>query len=109
MARYDERYRRRLGGVGVGLAHQRRGHVTRAVLHVQAARDLDFLHLFARRNGHADLALDDLVFLMGRVDEVEPNGVVRDVGIRRDRNAVERCAARNVDPQHDSSASPSAL
>ena len=72
-----------------GLAHQGRGHVTRAVLHVEAAGDLDLLHPLRVGTAMPDLALDQLVFLLGRTDEIEPNGVFRDVAIRRHRNAFE--------------------
>ena len=47
-----------LGEIGVGLAHQGRGHVARAVLDVEPARDLDLLHFLARRHRDAEVALE---------------------------------------------------
>src|SRR5262245_45226161 len=104
MARQNEGHRRGLWRGGVGLAHQRRGHVTRAVFGAEAAGALDLLHFFAGGNRRAGCTLDELVLLVVGIDEVEPDRILRYGDIRRDRHAVERCAARNVDPQHDPSA-----
>ena len=96
VAREDERHRRGLGGVGIGLAHQRGRHVPGVVLDVEPAGDLDLLHLLARRDGDAEMALEQLVFRQGRQDEVEPDRGFRDVAIRRDRDALERRTIWNV-------------
>jgi hypothetical protein len=88
-------------GLGVGLAHQRRGHVTRAVLDVETARDLDLLHLLARRHGDADDAFDKLVFVLGGLDEIEPDGGVGNGLLSgRHRNAVKARTMRDIDRQH---------
>src|SRR6476620_2475399 len=67
----DEGDGRCLRCCGIRLAHQRRGHVARAVLDVEPARDLDFLHFLARRDRDAERALEHLVFAASRGDEVE--------------------------------------
>ena len=76
MAGKDEGDRRGLRRLGVRLAHQRRGHVARAVFDIEPAGDLDFLHLLARRHRDAEQLLDQLVFLHGRRDQVDPHGLV---------------------------------
>ena len=106
MAGQNEGHRCRLWCGAIGLAHQRRGHVTRAVFGIEPARDLDLLHFFAGGNRRAGLPLDELVLLDVGIDEVEPDRILRYGDIRHDRHTVERCAARNVDPQHDPSADP---
>ena len=60
----DEGDRGGLRRIGVGLAHQRGRHVPRAVLDIEPAGDLDFLHLLAGGNRDADVMLDELVFLL---------------------------------------------
>ena len=68
----DEGHRRGSGHVGIGMAHQRRRHVARAVLHVEAARNLDLLHFLARRNRDAEDALDETRLRQRRRQEIEP-------------------------------------
>ena len=79
----NEGDRRGLRRRRVGLAHQRRGHVARAILDVEPAGDLDLLHFLARRHGDAEPALDQLVFAGRRVDEIEPDRVLRHLAVRR--------------------------
>ncbi len=79
MAGEDERDGSGLRSLRVGLTHQRRGHVAGAVLHVEAAGDLDLLHLLARRDRDADAAFDGLILPGGRIDQVEPDGGLRHV------------------------------
>ena len=43
-----------LGASRVRLAHQRRGHVARAILDIEAAGDLDLLHFLTRRHRYPD-------------------------------------------------------
>jgi hypothetical protein len=66
-ARQDEGDRVVLGA-SVSDWHISVGHVARAVLHVEPARDLDFLHLLASARRRRP-TLDDLVFLYIRIDE----------------------------------------
>src|SRR5215475_6192977 len=54
MTRENKRYCGGLRGRSVRLTHERGCHVSRAILYVESARDLDLLHLFAGRNGYAD-------------------------------------------------------
>ena len=61
-------------GRGVRLAHQRRRHVAGAVLDIEPAGDLDLLHFFARRHRDAEKLLDQIVFLHGRRDQIDPHG-----------------------------------
>jgi hypothetical protein len=68
------------GHVSVGLTHQRRRHVTRTVLDIEAAGDLDLLHVFTGRHRDPGELLDRLVFLGRRLDEVDPDRVFRQRG-----------------------------
>ena len=63
--------------VGVGLAHQRRGHVAGAVLDIEPAGNLDFLHVLPGRNRDPGQPLHRLVLLRRRLDEVDPDRIVR--------------------------------
>ncbi len=92
--------RRRLRCRRVRLAHQRRRHVARAVLDIETAGDLNLLHLLAGRHGDAEHLLDQLVFLHGRRDHVDPHRVVRNLGARLDGNALERRAVRDINRKH---------
>src|SRR5262249_62324397 len=65
----------------------------------QSPGDHRYLLSFPTRRS-SDL-LHHLVFLLVGIDQVEPDRAVGDIGFGRDRNAVKRSAARNVDPQHD--------
>ena len=100
----DESDRGRFRRLGVGLTHQRCGHVARPILHIETTGDLDLLHLLAGRHGDADLLLHELVFLQIGIDQVEPHRAFGRVAPGLDRDPVKRGAARNVDPQHDPSA-----
>ena len=66
------------GTSDIGVAHQGRGHVARAVLHIEPAGDLDLLHFLPGRHGDAEGALDQLVFLVGgteRSSQTAPSGI----------------------------------
>ena len=52
----DEGDRRGFRRLGVGIAHQRRGHVARVIFHVEPAGNFDLLHFFARRHRDAERA-----------------------------------------------------
>ena len=97
MAGQNERHRRRPRHLRIGVAHQGRGHVARAVLHIESAGDLDLLHFLPGRHGDAEGALDQLVFLVGGTDEVEPDGAVGNLAAIRDVDAFEGRAARHMD------------
>src|ERR1700738_5219324 len=97
--------RRSLWGGGISLTHQSGGHVARPILHIEATGNFDLLHFLAGRDCDADLVLDDLVFLVIRIDQVEPDGAVGYLFLRHDGNALERGVARNVYPKHHPSAS----
>ena len=73
----DEGHWRGPGHVGIGVAHQRRGHVARAVLHIEPARNLDLLHVFAGRDGDTREPLHGLILGRARIDEVDPDRVLR--------------------------------
>ena len=77
MAGEDEGDRRGARHVGVGLAHQRRRHVARAVLDIEAAGNLDLLHVLPGRHRDPGQPLHRLVLLGGRLDEVDPDRVLR--------------------------------
>jgi hypothetical protein len=73
----DEGDGRRFRHVGVGLAHQRRGHVAGAVLDIEPAGNLDFLHVFPGRHRDPGQPLDRAVLLHRRVQQVDPDRIVR--------------------------------
>ena len=97
MTGQDERHRRRPRHVRIGVAHQRRGHVARAVLHIETAGDLDLLHFLPGRHRDAQRPLDQLVFLEGGTEEVEPDSPVRHLAVALDGDAFKRRAARHID------------
>ena len=96
----NEGDRRGLRRRGIRLAHQRRGHVAAAVLDIEAAGDLDFLHLFARGHRDAEHGFDQSVFLHGRRDQIDPHRRLRRRLPGLDRNSLKRSATRNVDREH---------
>ena len=100
MFRQDEGYRRGLRGRGVGLAHQRRGHVARAVLDIEAAGDLDLLHFLARRHRDAQELFDQLVFRHRRRDQIDPYRLAGKAAPGSTSNSFKRCAEGNVDREH---------
>ena len=67
VAGQDEGDRRGAGHVGVGLAHQRRRHVAGAVLDIEAAGNLDFLHVLPGRHRDPGQPLHRAVLLRRRV------------------------------------------
>src|SRR5262249_43536572 len=75
-------------------------HIERAAFDIQAARDLDLLHLFACRYRDAENALDELVLLMLRVVEIEPDRVLRDFSECLRGVALKRAPMRNIDREH---------
>ena len=94
VAGQDEGDRRGFRRGGVGLAHQRRRHVARAVLQIEPARDLDLLHLLARRHRDAERAFEQLV--LG--DASESRGRTRPrppewCRLRRSPGVREKCRA----------------
>ena len=97
VTRQNERNRGGFRALGIRLAHQRRGHVARAVFDVEPAGDLDLQHLFTGRNRDAECALDQLVFRERRGDEINPDRAFGKFGAVIDRHLLKRCPARNVD------------
>ncbi|MGY4421634.1 hypothetical protein ACVWY2_004083 [Bradyrhizobium sp. JR6.1] len=77
MAGQDEGDRRGARHIGVGLAHQRCGHVAGAVLDIEPAGDLDLLHVFPGRNRDPREPLDGTILLDGRVHQVDPDRRLR--------------------------------
>src|SRR5882724_9301492 len=61
------------GHVGVGLAHQRRRHVARGVFDVEAAGNLDFLHVLPGRHRDAREPLHGVILLRRRLDQIDPD------------------------------------
>ena len=61
MAGEDEGHRRGARIIGVGRAHQRRRHVARAVLDIEPAGNLDFLHVLPGRHRDPGQPLHRLV------------------------------------------------
>jgi hypothetical protein len=55
----------------------RRGHVEHAVLFVETVRRLDLAHLLAGRDVDAERALDELLFLRLRFEQIDPDRVRR--------------------------------
>src|SRR5262249_53052726 len=96
----DERPRRGQRRVGFRLAHQGRGHVARAVLHIETARDLDLLHLLARRDRDADRAFDQLVLPLVRRDEIEPHRALGNLAGALDWLSVARLFFWDVYGEH---------
>src|SRR5262245_21156554 len=100
MSGQNERHRRRLGRICVGLTHQRRGHVACAVLYIDAAGDLDLLHLLARRHRYANDAFGQLILELGGLIQIEPHRAVRNLLTRGYWDALERQSLRNINRQH---------
>ncbi len=73
----DEGDGRRFRHIGVGLAHQRRGHVTGAVLDIEPAGNLDLLHVFPGRHRDPGQPLNRAVLLHRGVQQVDPDRIVR--------------------------------
>ncbi len=101
MPRKDESDRRGARYVGVGMAHQRRRHEPRAILHIEPAGDLDLLHFLARRQRDAERALDQLVLCGGRRIKIEPHGAVRELAAASvEIDAFQGSAAGHADGEH---------
>jgi hypothetical protein len=73
VARQNEGDRGRLRMLRLGLGDDGVGHVQSAVLLVQAARELDLLHLLPGRDPDVEQALDPALFVVGRRYQVEPD------------------------------------
>jgi len=86
--------------IGFRLAHQCRGHVPGAVLHIEPAGNLDLLHLLARRDRDAKKLLDQFVFALRRTDEIDPYRRVRQGCAVLDRLPLEIISMWRVDPEH---------
>ncbi len=73
MAGENEGHGRGAGHVGVGVAHQRRGHVARAVLDIEPAGNLDFLHILPGRDRDPGQPLDRVVLRRRRLYQIDPD------------------------------------
>ena len=71
------------GLVRIGTAQDARRHVARVVLVVEDLGRLDIRHLLPGRDLDVEMGLDEPVFLAGRLDQIDPQGVVRDRLARR--------------------------
>src|SRR5215510_13741195 len=100
MTRENKRYRGGLRSRGVRLTHERGCHVSRAILYVESARDLDLLHLFTGRNGDADQLFNGPVFLHARCDHIDPHRIFRDNGPRLYIDTLECRSFWHVDRKH---------
>jgi hypothetical protein len=96
----DEGHRGRDRPIGVELRGDRRGHVERAVVLVQPVRGLDLLHFLARRHLDAQLALDQLLFVLRRLQQIEPDRLFRNLGRRAWRRATQALRLLQEDVQH---------
>ena len=68
------------GSLGASALMQHDGrHVVRAALLIETARRLDLGHLLARGNGDPERVLHQVIFVLGGIQQVDP-----------DRAAVER-------------------
>ena len=85
------------------MCHQRRGHVTRAVLDVEPAGDFDLLHFPQRGNRDAECVFDRLVLAGGRQFEIDPQRVLRKRNVSFDLLAHESAAPRRINGQHQRS------
>src|SRR6478735_7481514 len=100
MTRENKRYRSGLRSGSIRLAHERGCHVSRAILHIESARDLDLLHLFAGRNGDAHQLFNRPVFLHARCDHIDPHRIFRDNGPRLYIDTLECRSLWHVDRKH---------
>src|SRR6476469_5875624 len=100
MTRDNKRDRSGLRSGRIRLAHERGRHVSRAVLHIESARDLDLLHLFAGRNGDAHQLLNRPVFLHTRCDHIDPHRIFRNCCPILDVDTLERRPLWHVDRKH---------
>jgi hypothetical protein len=74
---------------GVGRAHQRRRHVTRGILDIETARNLDFLHVLPGRHRDPGQPLHRLVLGRGRFYEIDPDRALRQRGQIVDANLFQ--------------------
>src|SRR6516162_10755406 len=100
MTRENKSYRSSLRSRGVRLTHERGRHVSRAILYVESARDLDLLHLFAGRNGDADQLFNRPVLLHARCDHIDPHRIFRNHGPRLYIDTRECRSLWHVDRNH---------
>ena len=82
------------GALRIGDAEDARRHVARVVLAIEDLGRLDIRHLLPGRDLDAEMALDEPVFLAGRLDEIDPERVGRDRLARRQNGAIEGLALR---------------
>src|SRR5437667_8161251 len=66
--------RRSLWVRGISLTHESGGHVARPILHIESTGNFDLLHFLAGRYRDADLVVEDLVFLLIGIDQIETEG-----------------------------------
>ena len=86
-----------------GMAHQRRRHEPRAILHIEPAGDLDLLHFLAGRQRDAEGAFDQFVLCGGRRIKIEPHGAVGELAAGLEIleiEAFEGSAAGHADGEH---------
>ncbi len=72
-----EFHRRDFGSISLSQPNRRRAEIERAVIVDQAARRLDPAEGLFRGNANAEQPLDELLFLVGRIQEIGPDDLRR--------------------------------
>ena len=89
MAGEDEGDGRGTRHIGVGMAHQRRGHVARAALDIEPAGNLDLLHVLPGRDRDPGQPLHRMVLFRRRLHQVDPDRGFRQRRRVRDMDLLE--------------------
>ncbi len=96
----DEGHGRGRRHLGVGMAHQRRRHVAGAVLDIEPAGNLDFLHVLAGGDGDPGQPFDRLVLRRAGIEEVDPDRAIGQRCDIFDRGFLEDGLGRNENRKH---------